>query len=192
MGDVFSAICYSPSDLGLWSKCLMLPQCILTSSARGGGIHWCKTVKHVKHHIYKKVKDWKHHRTEHGNITEQSMMENSCPTACLSRKRKNIAPELIGKANIIRAQRPVENGQYCKAIQAPCSQGFVPVFPRMLNEMQVKFSQVPSPPIPSTLTSTYPANISNFEVFKATRLFPNVAATGPSSLRASHLKEVMQ
>ena len=57
--------------------------------------------------------------------------------------------------------------------------------------MQVKQSQVPPSPILSTPTLT-PANISNAEIFKDIMSFPNGTAPGPSSLRASQLKEVVQ
>ena len=57
--------------------------------------------------------------------------------------------------------------------------------------MLSKHPQAPPPPTPATTTTPTPTNVSEADVLRAVKSFPAGSAPGPSSLRASHLKEAL-
>ena len=99
--------------------------------------------------------------------------------------------ETLPKAYVRHARRAMEDGQYRKAIQALSSVGLAPPSPEVLDGMLSKHEQAPPPPTPATNATPTSANISEADVLSAMKSFPAGSSPGPSSLRGSHLKEVL-
>ena len=157
----------------------MLARCILANPSRGGRSHWRDTQKAVKTRIAK----WKAGQLSElwdGILAENNRLNN------LIQKRSNSPVP----ANIHRARRAVEDGQFRKAIQILSSAGIAPSSSDVYDAMLSKHPQSAPPPIPSTPVP--PAvRVSELDVVRALQSFPNGTAPGPSSLRANHLKEAV-
>ena len=99
-----------------------------------------------------------------------------------------MSAESLRATNARRARRTMEGGQYKKATQALTSNWLSQASPEVFAEMLAKHPQGDLPPIPQDLVPA-PVKINEAEVVKALRSFPSGTAPGPSSVRASHLKE---
>jgi hypothetical protein len=93
-------------------------------------------------------------------------------------------------ANARRARRAIEDGQFKKATQALTSSGLAQASDEVFSEMLAKH---PHDDLSTLPQKTPPASvqISEAEVLKGLRSFPNGTAPGPSALRANHLKEAV-
>lgn len=103
-----------------------------------------------------------------------------------NRRHKQQHRDTVRAANVRRAKRAVQAGQYRKGIQALSSEGLALPTDAILEEMQSKHPQAPLPSTPSLLAP--PAvRMSEALVARALRSFPSDSAPGPSSFRANHL-----
>ena len=93
-------------------------------------------------------------------------------------------------ANVSRARRAVEDGQYRKAIQLLSSYGLADVTADVFDEILAKHPQVDPPCIPSDPLPP-PLQVTEMDIVRALRSFPNGTAPGPSKFRANHLKEAV-
>ena len=179
VGDICQTIVSDPTDLGSWVKLFMLARCILANPSRGGRSHWRDTQKAVRSRIAK----WRAGQLSElwdDILTENNRLNN------LSQKRNNSPVP----ANIHRARRAVEDGQFRKAIQILSSDGIAHSSSDVYDTMLSKHPQSDPPAIPSTPLP--PAvRVSELDVVRALKSFPNGTAPGPSSLRANHLKEAV-
>ena len=106
------------------------------------------------------------------------------------KKPNKAPPETLQRTNARRARSGVEEGHYRKAIQALCSEGLAPPSSAVLEEMLAKHPQVSPPQIPLD-PAPLPADISEGDVLRALKSFPDGSAPGPSGCRANHLKEAV-
>ena len=144
VGDICQTIVSDPTDLGSWVKLFMLARCILANPSRGGRSHWRDTQKAVKTRIAK----WKAGQLSElwdGILAENNRLNN------LIQKRSNSPVP----ANIHRARRAVEDGQFRKAIQILSSAGIAPSSSDVYDAMLSKHPQSAPPPIPSKFHLLY-------------------------------------
>ena len=105
-------------------------------------------------------------------------------------RRKPPSSESLRLANISRARQAVGDGQYRKAIQSLSSDGLADVTTDVFDEIQAKHPQadphcIPSDPFPP------PLQVTEADIVRALRSFPNGTAPSPSNFRANHFKEAV-
>ena len=174
MGDVFSNIRATPSDVNVWCKLFMLSHCILSSPKRGGRYHWQAVEMLVKCRI---------RRWREGDIIGpwNSVLDGAGQPSSNHAVRKKGTPESLRESNARRARQVMKDGLYRKAIQSLGSDGLAPLSVENQAVMLSKHPQAPPPPTSVQVTIE--------EVARALKSFPNGSAPGPSGLRANHLKE---
>ena len=186
VGDVFSSVSSSMSEVDSWCKVFMLARCILANPPRGGRSHWRDTLKVVRTRIQ---------RWREGKIAElwkDVISRDREIQLSLSRSQQKMAPsiEVLQRSNATRARRAVEDGQYRKALQSLTSAGIAGVTEDIVTKMIEKHPAASPPSVPSDPTPP-PVEVTNSDVIKALRSFPTGTAPGPSGLRAIHLKEAV-
>ena len=113
VGDVFSSVSSSMSEVDSWCKVIMLARCILANPPRGGRSHWRDTLKVVRTRIQ---------RWREGKIAElwkDVISRDREIQLNLSRSQQKMAPsiEVLQRSNATRARRAVKKG----GIVRPCS-----------------------------------------------------------------------
>ena len=180
VGDVCRTIVSDPNNVDSWVKFFMLARCILANPSRGGRSHWRDTQKAVMSRITK----WR--AGQLSELWDDVIGSNNRLNKHLSRRCNNSTIH----ANINRAHRAVEDGQYRKALQFLSSTSIAPSSMEVLNSMVCKHPQS-APPLIPTSPIPPPVHISELDVARALKSFPNGTAPGPSCLRANHLKEAV-
>ena len=141
--DVFRAINRNPTSQDPWLKFFLLPRCVLANPHNGGRLHWRVILKTVKARI---------RRWQTGDVLglwTDYLISAEKGHRRRGGKKKASQHESILAANIRRAKRAVEAGQYRKGIQALTSEGLAPPSDDILAEMLAKHPQPPSlPPLP--------------------------------------------
>ena len=161
-------------------KLFMLARCILENPSKGGRSHW----RDIRKAVNTRLTKWR--AGQLSELWDDILEENNRLNRNQSQKHMNSS----ATANINRARRAVEDGQYRKAIQILSSAGFAPTPTNVFDIMLGKHPHAAPPPIPSSPVP--PAvRISELDMVRALQSFPNGTAPGPSGLRANHLKEAI-
>ena len=113
----------------------------------------------------------------------KARLARCCPPADRS-------PDFLRRNNVSRARRAVGDCQYRKALQSLTSAGLAQPSQVVLDEMLAKRPSSCPPTLPTDSVPP-PVQVSEAEVSRALKSFPNGSAPGSSGLRANHLKEVM-
>ena len=178
--EVCRTVVSDPSNVDSWVKLFMLARCILANPSRGGHSHW----RDIRKAVNTRLTKWR--AGQLSELWDDVLEENNHLNRNQSQKHMNSS----ATANINRARRAVEDGQYRKAIQILSSAGIAPTFTNVFDIMFGKHPQAAPPPIPSS--PVLPAVcISELDMVRALQSFPNGTAPGPSGLRANHLKEAI-
>ena len=187
VSSVFTSINQNPLLLDNWQKLFLLPHCILANPPNGDRLGWGKLQDIVKERILK----WRR-----GDIL--NLWDELVSSVSLNRHHHGIGrkgmretgPESLQAINIRRAKLATQAGQYRKGIQALTSEGLAPTSESTLEIMRAKHPQSSPPQRPSTPTPS-PITVSSTLVSKALHSFPSDSSSGPSLLRANHLKEAI-
>ena len=166
----------------LWLKLYLLPRCIFHNPSD-------------KHHQWRKVFKEVQSRCTRWQAGEFLLLwkeaSDISPNGRPTKHQLVSEPEALRRANARRSRHAVEDGCFKKAMQALSSKGIVEPSHKHYSRLLEKHPQVPSPTMPS---EPHPpsAHIPDYVVLKSIKSFPNGTAPGPSGLRASYFKEVVQ
>ena len=117
-----------------------------------------------------------------------SVMDGAGQPSSKCTVRKKGSPESLRESNARRARQTMKDGLYRKAIQSLGSDGLAPPSVKNQAVMLSKHPQAPPPPEP-TIPPPTAVQATIEDVARALKSFPNGSASGPSGLRANHLKE---
>ena len=139
--EVFSSVCSHPSNVSSWTKLFMLAKCVLASPVNAHRSRWRDTQNLIR----SRLRRW--------SAGDLSTLWVDALAAGKAHKRKHrtlsASSDAVRRANIRRAKRALESGQYSKAIQALTSEGLASITPEVVQDMRNKHPSAPPPQIPS-------------------------------------------
>ena len=129
-------MCSDPGNISNWSKIFMASKCLLASPAAGHRLRWREILKLVRSRL---------DRWEAGDVISLWVKAASSGRSLLKRSSANSSQR---NSNIRRAKCAVQDGQYSKAIKALTSDGLATPSSEVMQEMQSKHPQAPTPTLP--------------------------------------------
>lgn len=144
--EALQGILSDSTDIDVWKKWFMLPQCVLYSGTSGRKRSWRDTLKSAR----MRIRRWRE-----GNCTELwSEVTEVKEGLTHRRKKRKESTEALRANNARRARNAIEEGQYKKATQALTSSGLAQASEEVYKEMLAKHPQddppqlYPLPPPP--------------------------------------------